>query len=65
MNIAFDDCVFSCVVFHVFILIRNEYNGVMKDRLLNHLVSFRYGNLTLYGEVLYVLENEEGAVYVS
>lgn len=36
----------------------------MKDKLLNHLVSFRFGKLTLYGEVLYVSESEEGAVYM-
>lgn len=37
---------------------------MMKDKLLNHLVSFRYGTLTLYGEILYVSESEEGTVYM-
>lgn len=35
----------------------------MKNQLLNHLVSFRFGKLTLYGEVLYALESEEEIVY--
>lgn len=36
----------------------------MKDKLINHLVSFRYGMRTLYGEVLYVMEKEDGSTYV-
>lgn len=36
---------------------------MMKNQLLNHLVSFRFGKLTLYGEVLYALESKEEIVY--